>query len=232
MLRSGRSDFSDKRPRDESSEANRTRGIDDAFHIYIDLIRPYNVCCAQWIECFAQVPRKQSGVTNDADHDAALADFWFEKDSCYLLSIFRRTNLLREHGACRVPNPLAHAVCDSNKSRAMINFLTTDNFETGKILGPDTWFKPAGFGLDHTREIQADELYGHDIASFFSGSRVVKSVSHFNTVTVSHGRFHEVPGAWHQRKNFSPNPGYARWEKPVPPSTWFPFGHHEWRFAS
>jgi hypothetical protein len=55
----------------------------------------------------------------------------------------------------------------------MINFLTTDNFETGKILGPDTWFKPAGFGHDRTREIQADELYGHDIASFFSGSRVV-----------------------------------------------------------
>jgi hypothetical protein len=77
MLRRGRSAFSDRRPRDESSKANRTRGIEDAFHIHIDLIRPYNVCCAQ---CFAQVPRKQSGVRNDADHDAALADFWFEKD--------------------------------------------------------------------------------------------------------------------------------------------------------
>jgi hypothetical protein len=71
----------------------------------------------------------------------------------------------------------------------MINFLTTDNFETGKILGPDTWFKPPGFGHDRTREIQADELYGHYIASFFLRFESGQSVSHFNTVSISHGPF-------------------------------------------
>jgi hypothetical protein len=93
----------------------------------------------------------------------------------------------------------------------MINFLTTDNFETGKILGPDTWFKPAGFGHDHTREIQADELYGHDIASFFlrfeSGQSVTSILFQFHTDLSDLICFHEVPGAWHQREKFSPHPG-------------------------
>jgi hypothetical protein len=36
--------------------------------------------------------------------------------------------------------PSAHVVCDSNKSRAMIGYLTQNNFEPGKTPGPDTWF--------------------------------------------------------------------------------------------
>ena len=43
--------------------------------------------------------------------------------------------------------PLAHVICDSNKSRSMIGFLTVDNFSPGKIPEPDTWFKPADFAM-------------------------------------------------------------------------------------
>ena len=63
--------------------------------------------------------------------------------------------------------PLAHVVCDSNKSRAMIGFLSTDNFEPGKTPDPDTWFMPADFDDDTAREAQADYLDGIDVASFF-----------------------------------------------------------------
>ena len=47
---------------------------------------------------------------------------------------------------------LAHVVCDANKFRAMIGFLTQDNFEPGKIPEPDTWFKPADFSDDQARQ--------------------------------------------------------------------------------
>ena len=38
-------------------------------------------------------------MRNDADRDAALADFWFEKGSRHLSYIFRHTNLLHEDGS-------------------------------------------------------------------------------------------------------------------------------------
>ena len=56
--------------------------------------------------------------------------------------------------------PLAHVVCDANKSRAMVGYLTTDNFEPGKTPDPDTWFMPADF-------VSADFLDGIDVASIF-----------------------------------------------------------------
>ena len=63
--------------------------------------------------------------------------------------------------------PLAHVICDANKSRAMVGFLTTDNFAPGMIPEPDTWFKPADFGDDEARQQQANDLDGQDIASIF-----------------------------------------------------------------
>ena len=49
----------------------------------------------------------------------------------------------------------------------MIGYLTTDNFEAGKIPDSDTWFMPADFGDDQAREAQADVLDGIDVASIF-----------------------------------------------------------------
>ena len=70
-------------------------------------------------------------------------------------------------GACRVPNATCSCRVWLQQVQSHDQFSIPDNFETGKILEPDTWFKPADFGGDHIGEIQADELYGHDIASFF-----------------------------------------------------------------
>ena len=80
---------------------------------------------------------------------------------------------------------MPHVVCDSNKSRAMIGYLTTDNFEPGKIPEPDTWFKPADFGDDQAREMQANELDGQDIASVF----LRFESGHSNSVSISHCPF-------------------------------------------
>ena len=78
--------------------------------------------------------------------------------------------------------PLAHAFCDSNRARAMIDFLTTDNFEPGKTPDPDNWFMTADFGDDTTREAQADILDSVDIAIIFirfeSGHSTDVSIQH------------------------------------------------------
>ena len=63
--------------------------------------------------------------------------------------------------------PLAHVICDSNKARAMIGYVTTEDFQPGIVPIPDTWFKPAEFDDEVTREGQADMLEGLDIASIF-----------------------------------------------------------------
>ena len=222
--RGGRSEFSDRRqPRDKSHLEQRTRIIEDAFHADIDSIRTNNLCFTQ---CIAQVLRKQSGIRTNEDHDAALADYYFELGSRHMSYIFRHTNLLHEDGALslhellyhqatarkireglqsliqldvgevpislqgrnntmRFLMPLAHVVCDSNKSRAMIGYLTTDNFEPGKIPYSDAWFKPADFGDDQAREAQADELDGIDVASIF----LRFESGHSNNVSIQHCPF-------------------------------------------
>ena len=63
--------------------------------------------------------------------------------------------------------PLAHVICDSNKARAMIGYVTTEDFQPGIVPIPDTWFKPADFDDEVNREGQADLLDGLDIASIF-----------------------------------------------------------------
>ena len=63
--------------------------------------------------------------------------------------------------------PLAHVICDSNKARAMIGYVTTEDFQPGIVPIPDTWFKPADFDDEVNRESQADLLDGLDIASIF-----------------------------------------------------------------
>ena len=80
--------------------------------------------------------------------------------------------------------PLAHVVCDSNKSRAMIGYLTTDNFEPGKIPDPNT-FKPSDFGNDQAPEAQADVLDGIDVASIF----LRFESGHSNSVSIQHCPF-------------------------------------------
>ena len=81
--------------------------------------------------------------------------------------------------------PLAHVVCDANKSRAMIGFLTQHNFEPGKIPEPDSWFKPADFGDDQARQQQANDLDGQDIASIF----IRFESGHSNNITITHSPF-------------------------------------------
>ena len=76
-------------------------------------------------------------------------------------------SLRDRNNTMRVFMPLAHVVCDANKSRAMVGYLTTDNFEPGKTPDPDTWFMPADFGDDTAREAQADFIDGIDVASIF-----------------------------------------------------------------
>ena len=226
--RGGRSGFSDRRRADdESKKENRTRNIDDAFNATLDSIRVNNLC---FVQCILQVLRKQSGVRNEFDHDAALADFWREKGSRHLSYIFRHTNLLHEDGSLslnemlshsetarkiramyreglqsliqisvaeipanlrgrnntvRFLMPLAYVVCDANKYRAMVGFLTTDNSAPGKTPEPDTWFKPADFGDDDARQQQADDLEAHDIASIF----IRFENGHSNSISIAHTPF-------------------------------------------
>ena len=95
--RGGRSEFSDRRqPRDKSNLEQRTRIIEDAFNSDIDSIRTNNLCFTQ---CIAQVLRKKSGIRTNEDHDAALADYYFELGSRHLSYIFRHTYLLHEDGS-------------------------------------------------------------------------------------------------------------------------------------
>ena len=63
--------------------------------------------------------------------------------------------------------PLAHVICDSNKARAMIGYVTTEDFQPGIVPIPDTWFKPADFDDEVNRESQADLLDGLDICEHF-----------------------------------------------------------------
>ena len=68
--------------------------------------------------------------------------------------------------------PLAHVICDSDKARAMIGFMSTDDFQPGVTPVPDNWFMTADFGEETRRENQADTLEGVDIASILSVLRV------------------------------------------------------------
>ena len=75
---------------------------------------------------------------------------------------------LRERGnTFRFLMPLAHVVCDSNKARAMIGYVSHDDFQPGITPTPDKWFMTADFGDDTARDSQADILTGVDIASIF-----------------------------------------------------------------
>ena len=85
----------------------------------------------------------------------------------------------------RFPMPLAHVICDANKSCAMISFLSTDNFAPGKIPEPDTWFKPADFGDDEGRQQEANDLDAQDIASIF----IRFESGHSNNITIAHTPF-------------------------------------------
>ena len=108
-------------------------------------------------------------------------------------------SLCDRNNTMRFLMPLAHGVCDSNKSRAMIGYLTTADFEPGKAPDPDTWFFPADFDNDAAREGQADILDGIDIASMF----IRFASGHSNTVSIQHCPFKpdmifiEVPCARH-----------------------------------
>ena len=94
-------------------------------------------------------------------------------------------SLRSRNNAIRFLMPLAHVICDANKSRAMVGFLTTDSFAPGMIPEPDTWFKPADFGDDEARQQQANDLDGQDIASIF----IRFESGHSNSISIAHTPF-------------------------------------------
>ena len=99
-------------------------------------------------------------------------------------------SLRSRNNAIRFLMPLAHVICDANKSRAMVGFLTTDNFAPGMIPEPDTWFKQADFGDDEARQQQADDRDGQDIASIF----IRFESGHSNSISIAHAPF--CPGVY------------------------------------
>jgi hypothetical protein len=104
--RGGRSERTDRRqPRDPSDLEQRTRAIDDAFHAPLDSVQLNSLIFSQ---CIAQVLRKQSGIKTKEDHDAALADEYFEVASRHLSYVFRHTNLLQRDGSLSLHELLYH----------------------------------------------------------------------------------------------------------------------------
>lgn len=93
----------------------------------------------------------------------------------------------------RYLTPLAHVNCDSKKSRAMIGYLTLNNFEPGTAPEPNAWFKPADFSTDARRLTQADLLDGLGIVSVF----IRFESGHSNHVQVDHTPFR--PDAYESR---------------------------------
>ena len=195
--RGGRYDQPDKRqrqPRKPEDLELRTRAIDDAFHAPLDSVRTNSLIFSQ---CIAQVLRKQGGIKDKEDHDAALADSQFEYLSRHLSYVFRHTNLLHRDGSLSLHEllhhqgtarkirslyregmkslqiydddnismclrdrgntlnflmPLAHVIGDSNKARAMIGYVSTEDFQPGVTPTPDKWFMTADFGDDTARD--------------------------------------------------------------------------------
>ena len=74
-----------------------------------------NLCFAL---CISQVLRKQSGIRTKEDHDAALADYFYEMGSRHLSYLFRPTNLLHEDGSLSL-NELLYHQGTARKIRAM-----------------------------------------------------------------------------------------------------------------
>ena len=63
--------------------------------------------------------------------------------------------------------PLAHVICDSNRARAMIGYVSVEDYQPGVTPIADNWFKTADFDNETAREAQANILEGVDIASIF-----------------------------------------------------------------
>ena len=63
--------------------------------------------------------------------------------------------------------PLAHVICDSNKARAMIGYVSAEDHQPGVTPIADNWFKTADFDNETAREAQANILESVDIASIF-----------------------------------------------------------------
>ena len=63
--------------------------------------------------------------------------------------------------------PLAHVICDSNKARAMIGYVSVEDYQPGVTPSSDSWFKAADFDNETARQAQANILEGVDIASIF-----------------------------------------------------------------
>ena len=63
--------------------------------------------------------------------------------------------------------PLAHVICDSNKARAMIGYVSAEDYQPGVTPSADNWFKAADFDNETARQAQANILEGVDVASIF-----------------------------------------------------------------
>ena len=80
--------------------------------------------------------------------------------------------------------PLAHVICDSNKARAMIGYVSAENYQPGVIPSADNWFKAADFdNEDCTRRLRPIFLTVLILPAFLFVLRVVIPLRlKFNTV--------------------------------------------------
>ena len=69
--------------------------------------------------------------------------------------------------------PLAHVICDSNKARAMIGYVSAEDYQPGITPIPDNWFKTADFDNETAREAQANILEVLTLQAFLFVLRVV-----------------------------------------------------------
>ena len=101
--------------------------------------------------------------------------------------------------------PLAHVICDSNKARAMIGYVSAEDYQPGITPVPDNWFKTADFDNETAREAQANILESVDIASIF----IRFESGHSTDVEIQHCPF--MPDMFslryliHGTRGFSPN---------------------------
>jgi len=103
----------------------------------------------------------------------------------------------------------------------MIGCVTADDFQPGIVPIPDSWFKPADFDDEASREGQADMLDGLDIASIF----IRFESGHSTNVEIQHCPF--MPDMFPLRYLIR-YPWSKREKSRLYPTTWFAPGRHPW----
>ena len=81
--------------------------------------------------------------------------------------------------------PIAHVLCNSNKSRFQLGYHTKDTFEPGTLVPEETWFNLAQFHQEELREQQAAHLESLDIKSVF----IRTESGHSSSVNIVHPQY-------------------------------------------